>query len=106
MNADSEVANSDTKKAIDLWNKTSKYKNYFTFKILNGTIQVVAGLRYRLNLILYETDCSKKLVFNGDFLIDYDCELTGRKLKCRFDFVNAPWNPKPIRIFSSTCKRF
>ncbi|XP_071995595.1 cystatin-2-like [Engystomops pustulosus] len=87
--------------AINEFNQRSNGEYYYKLlKIVSAQYQVVAGIRYVLNVEVGRTDCKKASTIEESSC--HDSELT-KTFFCTFSVLEVPWESSKT-LLSSSCK--
>jgi hypothetical protein len=94
----SESVRNLTNLGVHFWNQQNKHESYYRLKsITNVTSQVVAGVTYKLHVILEETECKKNnMVLDSTSNIDItklfsSCKPTRKEVGCFIKIWSKPW---------------
>jgi hypothetical protein len=95
----SEDVRNLTNLGVHFWNQQNKHEMYYRLKsITNATSQVVAGVTYKLHVILQETECKKSSMIldsisNADIpKLFSSCKPTNKKqIGCFIKIWSKPW---------------
>lgn len=93
----SENVRNLTNMGVHFWNQQNKHEMYYRLKsITNATSQVVAGVTYKLHVILEETECKKSSMILDNPNIDIPklfstCKPTTKQIGCYIKVWSKPW---------------
>lgn len=88
------------------WNeKNTSWSNFFAVScIINAQEQVVAGMIYKLNVTITETECTKDLVKTSGDLANCKSVDSGMSLNCLFSiYVRLPFLNIPPELNDYSC---